>query len=385
MKPSLMCVFGTRPEAIKMAPVVLALKEEQGLQVTVAVTGQHRQMLDSVLRLFGIVPDFDLDILQQRQTLTEITTRVLERLTPVVESQRPDMVIVQGDTTTTFVGALAAFYHRVAVAHVEAGLRTGDPYSPFPEEVNRRLTTRLTNLHLAPTPWARQNLLDEGIDSRHVVVTGNTVIDALRWAISRSARFDHPALTDLDEDTRPVLLVTIHRRETWGAPMVEVGKALAEIAVAEPRLIVVFPVHRNPVVREAVLPPVTGLPNVRVVEPLGYADFARLIARSTLVLTDSGGLQEEAPSLGKPVLVLRDTTERPEAVRAGTARLVGTQKATVRDAVLGLLHDPHAYAAMATAVNPYGDGRAAGRVIAAIRHYFGQGGPPEQFQQTTVT
>lgn len=348
--------------------------------MTVTVTGQHRQMLDPILRLFGVVPDFDLDILQQRQTLTEITTRALERLSPVVKSQRPDMIIVQGDTTTTFVGALAAFYHKVAVAHVEAGLRTGDPYSPFPEEVNRRLTSRLTTLHLAPTPWARRNLLSEGVDSHQIVVTGNTVIDALQWAISRSARFDHPALADLDADDRPVLLVTTHRREAWGRPMVEVGKALADIALAEPALTVVFPVHRNPVVREAVLPSIEGLANVRVVEPLAYVDFARLIHRSTVVLTDSGGLQEEAPSLGKPVLVLRDTTERPEAVAAGTARLVGTDRATVRDAVLALLRDPQAYRTMATAVNPYGDGRATERVIAAIRHYFGEGEAPVQFQ-----
>lgn len=361
-----MVVMGTRPEAIKLAPLVLALRESDLFEPLVAATAQHREMLDQVLALFEITPDADLDIIRERQTLTGVTVRALEGMSPLIEEQRPDAVVVQGDTTTTFCGALAAFYHQVPVVHVEAGLRTGNPYSPFPEEINRRLTTQLTSLHLAPTASSRDNLLREGTDPSTIVVTGNTVIDALLWTVSRRVAYGDPAVEDLDDDPRKVLLVTAHRRESWGEGMVSIGRALARIARDKPDLLVVFPIHKNPVVREAIIPAVEGLDNVRIVEPVAYGGFARLMERSHLILTDSGGIQEEGPSLGKPVLVMRDTTERPEAVSAGTARLVGTDEETLVAAVTELLQDPDAYGRMANAVNPYGDGKACDRTVAAI-------------------
>jgi UDP-N-acetylglucosamine 2-epimerase len=291
-----MVVFGTRPEAIKVAPVIAELARSERFVPIVAVTAQHREMLDQVLSTFGIVPDHDLAILTPGQTLGDVTVRALEGLLPLLERTRPDAVLVQGDTTTTFVGALAAFYHRVPVVHVEAGLRTGDQYSPYPEEINRRLTTQLTSLHLAPTREARDNLLREGTAAASIVVTGNTVIDALLWAAAREASYGDPRLAGLDDDARRVLLVTAHRRESWGPAMVSIGKALAELARTEPDLLVVFPIHRNPVVRDAILPSLEGLDNVIVTEPLPYGPFARLIARSHLILTDSGGIQEEGRS-----------------------------------------------------------------------------------------
>ena len=374
-----MLVFGTRPEAIKVAPLVLALDASPDFEPVVAVTGQHREMLDQVLGLFGITPAVDLEIMGARQSLSQITERALGRLSPVLEEHRPDLVVVQGDTTTTFCGALAAFYQDIPVAHVEAGLRTGDPRSPFPEEINRRMTSQLTSLHLAPTATSRANLLAEGVAAERVLVTGNTVIDALLWAAARPADDNDSLLAELDADPRRVLLVTAHRRESWGDGMRSIGRALAEIARQEPELLVVFPIHRNPVVREAILPTIQGLPNVRVCEPVEYGAFARLLGRAHVVLTDSGGVQEEAPSLGKPVLVLRDNTERPEAVDAGTVRLVGTDVATIVDSVTALLHDGEAYAAMANAVNPYGDGRSCARIVAAFRHLFGGGPRPAEF------
>ncbi|PZS18029.1 MAG: UDP-N-acetylglucosamine 2-epimerase (non-hydrolyzing) [Acidimicrobiales bacterium] len=375
-----MVVFGTRPEAIKMAPVVLALAESSVLEPVVVVTAQHRAMLDQVLELFDIKPDFDLDIIRERQTLTGVTLAALGGLSPLVESEAPAALLVQGDTTTTLTAALAAFYHQIPVVHLEAGLRTGDRLSPYPEEVNRRLTTQLSSLHLAPTSTAKSNLLAENVDASSIVVTGNTVIDALLWTVERCLAYGDPALDDLDDDNRRVLLVTAHRRESWGVPMDAIGQALAEIATAEPDLVVVFPIHANPVVRHSILPAVKGLANVRVVEPLAYGGFARLMVRSHLILTDSGGIQEEGPSLGKPVLVMRDKTERPEGVSAGTVRLVGTRRLDIVTAVSQLLHEPGAHAAMANAVNPYGDGRAAERTVAAVAHLLGDGPPPDEFQ-----
>jgi UDP-N-acetylglucosamine 2-epimerase (non-hydrolysing) len=376
----LLLVFGTRPEALKMAPLVLAMEAAPDIVPVVAVTGQHRAMLDGVLDLFGIRPAFDLDVMESRQTLAGVTSRALDRLAPLVDEVRPDMVVVQGDTTSTFVGALAAFYHHIPVAHVEAGLRTGNTRSPFPEEMNRRLASQLTDLHLAPTATARGNLLAEGARPESVVVTGNTIIDALLRTASMHPEYDEPALSTLDDNDAPVLLVTIHRRESWGGPLVEVAQALADIARAEPDLQIVFPIHLNPVVRDAMQPTLAGLPNVRLVEPMAYGGFVRLMQRSTVVLTDSGGIQEEAPSLGKPVLVARETTERPEAVDAGTVRLVGTDRGRIRDGVLELLRDSATYDAMARAVNPYGDGRAAGRCLDAIRFHFGEGPAPDEFR-----
>lgn len=379
MPLKLLFFFGTRPEAIKVAPVLQALRTNHELRPVVVVSGQHRKMLDQVLSLFEISPDFDLDIIQERQSLAGITTRALQRLSPIIEAEEPAMVLVQGDTTTTFVGALAAFYHQVPVAHIEAGLRTGSRYSPYPEEINRRLTSQLTSLHLAPTRSARDNLVAEGIARDHILVTGNTVIDALLWTRDRAPEYDDPSLADLDKRSGPVLLVTAHRRESWGEALVEVGQAIADVARLEPDLVVVLPVHRNPVVRESLLPELRGLQNVRVVEPMSYGGFVRLMARSTIILTDSGGIQEEGPSLGKPVLVMRETTERPEAVEAGTVRLVGTNRIAIREAIRLLLHDDVAYDAMARAVNPYGDGRAAPRVVAGIAHFFGQGGAVDEW------
>jgi UDP-N-acetylglucosamine 2-epimerase (non-hydrolysing) len=366
-----MVVFGTRPEAIKVAPLIRALAATPWLQPVVAVTAQHRRILDQVLDLFAIRPNYDLDIMRSGQTLTDVTVGALDGLGPVLADAGPDLVVVQGDTTTTFAAALAAFYRQIPVVHLEAGLRTGDVLSPYPEEMNRRLTSQLTSLHLAPTPTARANLLAEGVKPDSVVVTGNTVIDALHWTVGRRVPYREQELAGLDADPRPVLLVTAHRRESWGEPMATVGAALADLARSEPELLIVLPVHPNPRVREALLPAVTGLDNVVVVEPLAYGEFARLLDRATIVLTDSGGVQEEAPSLGKPVLVMRDTTERPEAVAAGTARLVGTDHDQILAGVRRLLHDPAHYAAMANAVNPYGDGQAAERSCQAIARFLG--------------
>jgi UDP-N-acetylglucosamine 2-epimerase (non-hydrolysing) len=366
-----MVVFGTRPEAIKVAPLIQALAAAPWSRPVVAVTAQHRRILDQVLELFAICPNYDLDIMRSGQTLTDVTVGALDGLGPVLADADPDLVVVQGDTTTTFAAALASFYQRVPVVHLEAGLRTGDVLSPYPEEMNRRLTSQLASLHLAPTPRARANLLAEGVDPSSVVSTGNTVIDALHWTVGRRMPYRDWELAELDTDPRPVLLVTAHRRESWGEPMTAIGAALADLARSEPDLLVVLPVHPNPRVREALLPAVTGLDNVLVVEPLAYGEFARLLDRATIVLTDSGGVQEEAPSLGKPVLVMRDTTERPEAVAAGTARLVGTDHDQIVANVCSLLHDADAYAAMANAVNPYGDGRAAERSCQAMARFLG--------------
>jgi UDP-N-acetylglucosamine 2-epimerase (non-hydrolysing) len=373
-------VYGTRPEAVKMAPVIRGLELAPDVTQLVVVTGQHRSMLDQVNDLFGIKVDHDLDIIEPRQTLEGITVRALSGLTPLIRDESPDAILVQGDTTTTFTAALAAFYERVPVIHLEAGLRTGDVSSPFPEEMNRRLTSQLAALHLAPTQTSRGNLLREGVDPSRVVVTGNTVIDALLDAVDRQRGYEDPELIPLDSDDRKVLLVTAHRRESWGEPMRRVGQAIADIARNHPDLRVVLPVHRNPVVREALLPLLRGLSNVLIVEPLAYGDFARLMARSAVILTDSGGVQEEAPTLGRPVLVLRDNTERPEAVQAGTVRIVGTDPDVLVPATEELLTDPVAYAAMARAVNPYGDGRAAGRCAQAVRHLFGLAPPAEEFR-----
>ena len=369
--PTVMVVYGTRPEAIKLAPVVGALRRSPQVRVVVAVTGQHRAMLDQVNDLFGITPDLDLDVIRPRQQLHEITQRVLGGLTDALRQLRPDAVVVQGDTTTAFVAGLAAFYEQVPVVHVEAGLRTGHRYDPFPEEMNRRLTAQLTSLHLAPTPVSRDNLLREGIAPDTVVVTGNTVIDALLEIVARRLPPENPALEVLDGT--PAVLVTTHRRESWGEPMARTAAAVARLAKEHPDVRFVLPAHLNPVVREVLLPPLEGMDNVTVTEPLSYADFARAMDASLVMLTDSGGVQEEAPSLGKPVLVLRETTERPEAVDAGTVRLVGTDEDLIVEEVSTLLTDPAAYAAMAHAVNPYGDGRAAGRVRAAIEEQVGVG------------
>jgi len=375
----IMIAYGTRPEAVKVAPLVRALRCSAEFRPLVAVTGQHREMLDQVNDVFGIQPDVDLDIFEPGQSLGQVTTRTIAGVERVLAERRPDAVVVQGDTSTTFAVGLAAFYAHIPVVHLEAGLRTNDPTSPFPEEINRRLTSQLTALHLAPTAQSRHNLLAENIDPAGVLVTGNTVIDALHWAVGRRLPYGDPALDRLDETDRPVLLVTAHRRESWGAPLRAVGRALGRIARAFPELILVLPVHRTPIVRRAVRPPLAELANVVVTEPLPYGGFCRLMHRATLILTDSGGVQEEGPSLGRPVLVMRDTTERPEAVTAGTVQLVGTGEDAVVAAVTALLTDPELYRRMATAVNPYGDGQAARRGVQALAHYFGLAPRPDEF------
>ncbi len=373
MSPKVMPVYGTRPEAIKMAPIVAALESDPRLDCTVVVTGQHRAMLDQVNEVFGITPAHDLDIFAHGQGLEAVTSRTLERLTPVLRDERPDVVVVQGDTTSAFAAGLAAFYLKIPVVHVEAGLRTATIWSPFPEEGNRRLLSHITSLHLAPTAGSRDNLLREGVDPTTVVVTGNSVIDALLSTAKVERPVVDPILAAADLDGRRVVLVTSHRRESWGEPMRSTARALARLATTEPEVVFVLPLHANPLVREIFVPALSELPNVLLTEPLGYTDFAQLTARSTLVVTDSGGVQEEAPSLGKPVLVLREDTERPEAITAGTATLIGTDEERVVNEVGKLLHDASHYAAMANAVNPYGDGRAAERSVAAIAAMLGVG------------
>jgi UDP-N-acetylglucosamine 2-epimerase (non-hydrolysing) len=377
----ILVVYGTRPEAIKMAPVVAALQRSAHLEPVVAVTGQHRAMLDQVNELFGIYPAHDLDIIATRQTLEGITIKALAGVSAVIANEQPDAVLVQGDTTTCFAAALAAFYQQVPVIHLEAGLRTHSRYNPFPEEINRLLTTQLASVHLAPTLTSRDNLLANGVSAADIVVTGNTVIDALLEVVSRNLVIEDDTLRQaLDSlGTRPLLLVTSHRRESWGEPMRRVAEATARLARTFPDLVVLLPAHLNPVVREVLLPPLEGLDNVVITDPLSYGDFSAALARSTVVLTDSGGVQEEAPSLGKPVLVMRETTERPEAVTAGTVRLVGTDPEVIFAAAAELLTDPAAYARMAHAVNPYGDGKAALRSVAAIEHFFALADRPEPF------
>ncbi|MBU1336426.1 MAG: UDP-N-acetylglucosamine 2-epimerase (non-hydrolyzing) [Alphaproteobacteria bacterium] len=373
----ILAVYGTRPEAIKMAPLISAIGGSKHLQVTVAVTGQHRQMLDQVNSLFAIVPKHDLNIIVERQKLQGITCRALDGVSDLIEAEKPDAVLVQGDTTTCFAAALAAFYQKVPVVHLEAGLRTGDVYNPFPEEMNRAMVSRIARLHLAPTRTSKRNLLAEGIPASDISITGNTVIDAL---LEVAARRTPPTNQDIRRLAgRRTILVTAHRRESWGEPMRRAAEAMAEIARRFPSVVLLLPVHLNPVVREVLLPPLRDLENVVITEPLGYTDFVGAMQASDIVLTDSGGVQEEAPSLGKPVLVMRETTERPEAVVAGTVKLVGTDKDKIVDAVSTLLTDNSAYDAMAKSVNPYGDGHASARCVQAIEHFFGHAGRPLDF------
>ncbi|MCH8562488.1 UDP-N-acetylglucosamine 2-epimerase (non-hydrolyzing) [Nesterenkonia sp. YGD6] len=380
----IMPIYGTRPEAIKMAPIVKALQASELFECEVTVTGQHREMLDQVNELFGIVPDHDLNIIQPRQTLNGVLTRTVTGLDAIFTRNKPDAVVVQGDTTTTTAGAMAAFYSGIPVIHAEAGLRSFNLYSPFPEEANRKMTSQITALHLAPTAQSRANLLREALPAEDIVVTGNTVIDALLEVASKHVPFADAELEDAAASGRDVLLVTTHRRENQGSAMEGVGRALARLANRYPEKLIVLPAHRNPVVREAILPALAGHENVIVTEPLPYGEFTRLMNLATIVLTDSGGVQEEAPSLGKPVLVMRENTERPEAVDAGTVRLIGTAEERVVEEVAALFDSPEAYSAMANAVNPYGDGHAAQRTVAAIAAMFGLGNRLEDFHPMSI-
>lgn len=362
-----MTVFGTRPEAIKMAPVVLELTKYPDLiQPIVAVTAQHREMLDQVLHLFDIKPDYDLDIMAQGQTLFDITCKAMQGLNRVLSESKPDIVLVHGDTTTTFAGALAAFYHQTEIGHVEAGLRTHNKYSPYPEEMNRKLTGSLTDMHFAPTATASNNLRQENIKEEAIFVTGNTVIDALLATVNEKFEFSNEVLRKIDYKNRKVVLVTTHRRENLGEPMRHVYQALRDLVNEFEDIEIVFPVHKNPKVREVVESELGGLARVNLIDPLDYEPFANLLARSYLVLTDSGGIQEEAPALGKPVLVLRDTTERPETIDAGTVKLIGTDKMKIYNEAKLLLSNKKEYERMANACNPYGDGQAARRIVEAI-------------------
>ncbi|HNT26333.1 MAG TPA: UDP-N-acetylglucosamine 2-epimerase (non-hydrolyzing) [Anaerolineales bacterium] len=374
MSIRVLSIFGTRPEAVKMAPVVWALARTPGITAQVCVTAQHRQMLDQVLNLFDIVPDVDLDLMRPDQTLAGLTAAIFTHLDPVLVKLKPDWILVQGDTTTVMASSLAAFYRRIRVGHVEAGLRTADKWQPFPEEINRRVASVIADLHFAPTEQSRQNLLREGIPAENVLVTGNPVIDALQTVAELSPTPEITALLDtigLPQQATPggprLILVTAHRRENFGQPIENICAALRQLAETYgSTLRIVYPVHLNPNIQEPVYRLLDGIPNIFLLPPLDYQPMVHLMKRSTLVLTDSGGLQEEAPGLGVPVLVLREVTERPEGVQAGTVRLVGTDTAEIVLAARHLLDEPAAHSAMAQAINPYGDGKAAGRIVKAI-------------------
>ncbi len=355
-------VFGTRPEAIKMAPLVKELQSREELDAKVLVTAQHREMLDSVLELFDITPDFDLNIMKHGQTITDITTRVLHGVGEIFEQEKPDLVLVHGDTTTTFAAALASFYQKIAVGHVEAGLRTGNIYSPYPEEMNRKLTGSLATYHFSPTIMNVENLLRENISKENVVITGNTVIDALLSVTDKSYRFEIEELNEIDETKQRLILLTCHRRENWGEPMKQIFEAINELTSNHSDVVVVFPMHKNPSIRELARTYFENNPSVRLIEPLDYEPFANLMKKSYLILTDSGGIQEEAPALGKPVLVLRTETERPEAVKAGTVRIAGIETERIVQLADELLSSQKSYDEMAHAANPYGDGTSSKQI-----------------------
>ncbi len=367
-----MTVYGTRPEAIKVAPVIKALEADDRFESVVVSTGQHREMLEQVNKRFGIEPDHDMGLMKPGQSLNELVSRAIQGLDPIVEKEQPDVIISQGDTSTAMAAALAGFYRGVKIVHLEAGLRTGNIFSPFPEEANRKIIGQLASLHLAPTEQSKENLRRENFRSKDIVVTGNTVIDALLTAKEWDVTFDDKRLQALQQSDKRVVLVTTHRRENLDA-MAEIGGAVQDLAKAYPDSVFVLPLHLNPKVRDAVLPEVESLPNVIITDPLPYDQFTALLNRAYLVLTDSGGVQEEAPSLGKPVLVMRENTERPEAVVAGTVKLVGTDRDRIVAEAKNLLDQDAAYEAMANAVNPYGDGRATERSVCAISELVGVG------------
>lgn len=372
MMKKIMSIFGTRPEAIKMAPLIKAIERTEDLHNVVVVTAQHREMLDQVLALFEITPDYDLNLMKANQTLTDITAGALRGLERVIIKEKPDLVLVHGDTTTTFAASLAAYYQQVPIGHVEAGLRSGNMYSPFPEEANRKLTGALATLHFAPTAQARQNLLREGVAKEAIFTTGNTVIDALLATVQANYNFADQALGELLQKTGKKVLITAHRRENQGQPMVHIFNAVKDLHDTLPECEFIFPIHKNPRVRALAQEVLGRLARVHMIEPLDYAPFANVMNKVDLILTDSGGVQEEAPALGKPVLVLRENTERPEAVEAGTVLLVGTNREKIYQAAFKLLTDGQAYAQISQAVNPYGDGHACERIVKAIGYFLGQ-------------
>ena len=367
-KIKVMSIFGTRPEAIKMAPLALELGKNENIISQVCVTAQHRQMLDSVMECFNLKADYDLDIMGKNQTLTDVTTKVLSGLKELLQEAKPDLILVHGDTTTTFSAALAAFYAKIPVGHVEAGLRTFDMYSPYPEEMNRNLVSKIATLHFAPTHKNAENLNNENVTD-NVFITGNTVIDAMKYTIRNSNSFDSQELNEIDIENKKLIVLTCHRRENYGKPMENIFRAVKNIAENNSDVVFVYPVHLSPVVRDCANKILSGIENVKLIEPLDAMDMHKLMSKSYMVMTDSGGIQEEAPALGKPVLVLRKETERPEAVAAGTVRLTGTEyDDVVSDANL-LLKDQEVYDKMAKAVNPYGDGNACQRIISAILYW----------------
>ena len=373
MKRRVLFIFGTRPEAIKMAPLINEMGKSGEFEVRICVTAQHRQMLDQVLEIFRIRPDHDLNIMTSNQSLFDITARIMSKLQEILAAEKPDLVMVQGDTTTTFAGALTAYYARTRVAHLEAGLRTNNKFAPFPEEINRRMTSVIADIHLAPTQWSRDNLIRENVPAENIFVTGNTVIDALFHvaALLRSSKPDYDRLFEGVDFGRKMVLITGHRRENFGEGFLNICESIRDLALKYGDVEFLYPVHFNPNVRKPVNEILHGIRNVHLVEPLDYEPFIYAMDKSYMVLTDSGGVQEEAPSLGKPVLVMRDTTERPEAVDAGTVRLVGTDKKKIVEGVSVLLEDAEVYAQMSRAHNPYGDGKASERIVGILNHYFG--------------
>lgn len=379
-KIKVMTVFGTRPEAIKMAPLAIELKNYDDIESVVCVTAQHREMLDQVLEIFDITPEYDLDIMKTRQTLIGITTRVLEGLDDVIKKEQPDIVLVHGDTSTSFVAALAAFYNQVTVGHVEAGLRTYDKYSPFPEEMNRQLTGRIADLHFSPTLQNRENLLKENISDENIYITGNTVIDALKTTVKDGYKFKEDALNSVDFENKRVIIVTAHRRENLGKPLENICNALKTIVEEYKDVELVYPVHLNPAVREVAFGILGDMDRVHLIDPLDVEDLHNAMAKSFMVMTDSGGIQEEAPALAKPVLVLRRETERPEAVAAGTVKIAGVDKDVIISLAKELLDDEQSYNKMAHAANPYGDGEASRRIAEAIRYHFGKAQKPDEFK-----
>ena len=363
-------IFGTRPEAIKMAPLVKELEKREGIESKICVTAQHREMLDQVLELFKISPDYDLNIMKEKQTLTGITTRVLEGIEDVLDKEKPDIVLVHGDTTTTFAGGLAAFYKQIKVGHVEAGLRTFDKYFPFPEEMNRKLTGALADMHFSPTTASKSNLLREGVDEDTIFITGNTVIDAMEHTVEENYVFENDRLNEIDFENKKIIMVTAHRRENWGEGIKNICEALKEIVEDNEDVELIYLVHLNPIVKDMVNEYLGDVERVHLLPPLDTKETHNLMNRSYMVMTDSGGLQEEAPHLGKPVLVLRDVTERPEAVQAGTVKLVGTDKNTIVTEANILIRNANAYEEMSRAINPYGDGNASKRIVDNILYYF---------------
>ncbi|SEN42174.1 UDP-N-acetylglucosamine 2-epimerase (non-hydrolyzing) [Cryobacterium sp. TMT1-3] len=365
-------VFGTRPEAVKFAPIIKALQEDSRFRPVLISTGQHREMLDSTMHEFGIKPDVELRIMRDKQTLSQVTHRILAGICDGDYLGDMDAVMVHGDTASTLAGALAGLHNQVPIIHVEAGLRSGNNESPYPEEANRKLVAQIASLHLAPTPGNSANLIREGIRESCIVVTGNTIVDALEWGMNNLAGYGDPALEDLDQDPRKVIVATTHRRESQGQPMAEIAGALFDIAQND-QVRIVVPLHLNPLVRGVMIPVLSGLENVTLVDPLPYLSFCRLLVRSDIILSDSSGAEEEGPALGKPTLVLRDITERHESILTGSSKLVGRSRPVIVAEVMRLLHDEVVYREMATAINPYGDGRATQRTIAAVAHFFGMG------------